>query len=153
MSGVGALSVGRRALEEVTLSHTFFEDWFAGRVNGSALAARLEAFSPDFIRIAPDGRTVAFADLRDFLSERRSEESGAVFSIHIAEGAVVWETVEVALVSYVEEQSSHGVFSRRRSTALFVAAPNAPLGVQWRHLQETMIDPPQPGGNRPRPNP
>ena len=61
MSGGGAVSIGMQALQEVRLSHAFFVDWFAGRAEDAALAERLTAFAPDFLRIAPDGRLVAFA--------------------------------------------------------------------------------------------
>ena len=116
MSGGGAASIGMQALQEVQLCHAFFVDWYAGRIDDAALAERLTAFSPDFLRIAPDGRLVAFADLRGFLESRRAAEAETVFSIAIHDGAIVWESRQAALVSYVEEQTSRGSVSRRRST-------------------------------------
>lgn len=152
MSG-GAATLGILALEEVRLCHAFFQDRFAGRTDPAALDARLQAFSDEFLRVAPDGSLVTCGDLRSFLERRHDEEAGTGFSIHIENETVVWESADAALVSYVERQSSRGVSSRRLATALFIASPHPPGGVQWRHLQETMIPSPQTAGEPARPNP
>ena len=135
-------SLGARALVEVETCHAFFVDWYAGRLGGGpALAARLAAFSPAFRRIAPDGRIVDYAELATFLGARRADEETTGFAIRIEDGRVLWESADAALISYVERQFSRQGENRRRSRALFVAAPEAPTGVVWLHLQETTIDP------------
>ncbi|MCW4115219.1 hypothetical protein NPA31_009640 [Aurantimonas sp. MSK8Z-1] len=149
----GPARLGRLAIEEVRLCHAFFEDRFAGRADPDATALRLAAFSPEFRRIAPDGGVVAYADLRAFLETRSAEEAGTGLAIRIEETAVVWENADAALVSYVEHQTSRSATSRRHATALFTAAPHSPAGVQWRHLQETLIPSPRTGGECPRPSP
>ena len=148
----GTPTIGAMALAEVETCHAFFCDWYAGRTRGAAaLDARLAAFSPDFTRIAPDGRIVRFADLSRFLGERRSEETETGFAIRIEDGRVIWENPSAALVSYIEHQIAGDQTSRRLSTAFFLAKAEAPMGVVWRHLQETLIDPPESGGHS-RPN-
>ncbi|BDA84380.1 hypothetical protein Sa4125_19220 [Aureimonas sp. SA4125] len=144
----GHPDLGAAALVEVAACHAFFVDWYAGRLEEAALSDRLAAFSPDFLRIAPDGRQVRFADLSMFLSARRVA-TAPDFAIRIEDGHTVWRDDRAALVSYVERQSAGQVETCRQSTALFIACPTAPLGVLWRHLQETTIQPNGPAGHSP----
>ena len=51
----------------------------------------------------------------------------------------IWERGEAVLLQYVEQQYRDGRTTRRLSTALFTAEPDAPCGVVWRHLQETWM--------------
>ncbi|GGD22809.1 hypothetical protein [Aureimonas glaciei] len=140
--------LGALALAEVVACHAFFVDWYAGRLGEAALTDRLTAFSPDFLRIAPDGREVRFADLDGFLSARRAAKPDN-FAIRIEDGHTVWQDDRAALVSYVEYQQTGALETRRRSTALFLACPTAPHGVLWRHLQETTIQPNGSAGKTP----
>lgn len=137
-------TLGEKALSEVEAAHTFFADWFTGRIwDTASLEARLSAFDPAFVRISPEGRIVTAADLAALLDRRRLKEDAA-FSIAIEDGGIVFDGADAALVTYVERQVSRGAESRRRATALFLASPTAPNGVVWRHLQETMMVSTQP---------
>ncbi|ORE97933.1 hypothetical protein [Aurantimonas sp. 22II-16-19i] len=139
-----ARTLGENALAEVEAAHAFFADWFTGRIRDPAvLETRLSTFDPAFVRISPEGRIVTAADLAALLGRRRLEEDEA-FSITIEDGGIVFEGSDAALVTYVERQSSKGTETRRRATAFFLAAPAAPNGVVWRHLQETMMVSTQP---------
>jgi hypothetical protein len=140
--------LGALALAEVLACHAFFVDWYAGRLAEQTLPDRLTAFSPEFLRIAPDGREVRFADLAGFLSARRAATPDN-FAIRIEDGHTVWQDDRAALVSYVECQQTGAFETRRRSTALFLACPSVPHGVLWRHLQETTLHPNGSAGNAP----
>ena len=52
----------------------------------------------------------------------------------------IWAGEGAVLLEYTEQQYRDGRTTRRRSTALFLANPAAPCGVEWRHLQETWME-------------
>ena len=131
--------IGAAAAREIVARHAFFVDWFAGRLEDSAFAAALTAFEPDFHRIGPDGALQDHAGLTAMLAAARGRLSDG-FAITIEDIAVLHETGEEALMTYVERQEHGGRTTFRRAGALFSRNADAPLGVAWRFVQETWIN-------------
>lgn len=131
--------IGAAAAREIVARHEFFVDWFAGRLEDSAFAAALAAFEPDFHRIDPDGALQDHEGLTSMLAAARGRFTEG-FAIAIQDVAVLRETSEDALMTYVERQEHAGRTTFRRAGALFSRNADAPLGVAWRFVQETWIN-------------
>lgn len=136
MTGRG--DIGAAAAREIVARHEFFVDWFAGRLSDSSFAASLAAFEPDFHRIGPDGALQDHEGLASMLAAARGRLTDQ-FAITITDVAVLRETGEDALMTYVERQEHGGRTTFRRAGALFSRNADAPLGVAWRFVQETWI--------------
>ncbi|WP_249695962.1 hypothetical protein [Stappia sp. WLB 29] len=135
----GAGDIGAAAAREIVARHAFFVDWFAGRLEDGAFAAALAAFEPDFHRIGPDGALQDHAGLTAMLAASRGRFADG-FAITIEDIAVLRETGEEALMTYVERQEHGGRTTFRRAGALFSRNADAPLEVAWRFVQETWIN-------------
>ena len=61
------------------------------------------------------------------------------FTIVVSDPHAAWAGEGAVLLEYTERQYRDGSWTRRRSTALFLADPSTPRGVEWRHLQETWM--------------
>ncbi|MBC2860717.1 hypothetical protein [Stappia sp. 28M-7] len=131
--------IGAAAAREIVARHEFFVDWFAGRLEDSAFAAALAAFEPDFHRIGPDGALQDHEGLTSMLAAARGRFAEG-FAIAIEDVAVLRETGDDALMTYVERQEHGGRTTFRRAGALFSRNADAPLGVAWRFVQETWIN-------------
>ena len=83
-----------------------------------------------------EGFEAAFTGLLAAKRETQEDVQNAVAAIL----ADVRARGDAALLEYTEQQYRDGRMTRRRSTALFVANPAAPCGVEWRHLQETWME-------------
>ncbi|SOB90764.1 DUF4440 domain-containing protein [Stappia indica] len=137
MTGTGDIAAA--AAREIVARHEFFVDWFAGRLEDSAFAAALAAFDPDFHRIGPDGALQDHNGLTAMLAAARGRFAEG-FAIAIEDVAVLRETGDDALMTYVERQEHAGRTTFRRAGALFSRNADAPLGVAWRFVQETWIN-------------
>jgi hypothetical protein len=130
-----AAGLVEKALQEVKDRHVFFADWLAGRIAETALDSAMRCFSPDFRRIAPDGREMDRAALTAWLAARRGIMPKS-FAIETADLQVVLDTAACAVVGYREIQPGQTP-PVRISTAIFVPEEAAPNGVAWLHVQET----------------
>lgn len=134
-----ALSMLACAEAEVAGLHDFFVRWFippSGQVEDFERCER--ALHESFGMVAPDGRFHPRAQVIERLrAAQGSMEAG--FEIAIEGLSPIWRNEDAILVGYIEVQHRSGSSTRRRSTALFVNAPQAPHGVAWRHLHETWI--------------
>lgn len=125
---------------EIEALHRFFVSWLKGACPKDAASYdRVRSvLAPDFLIIGPNGTTTACQPLLDELYAahgRRRDDPG--FRIWIEATTERWSGGGNALLVYEEWQSAEGRQTARISTALFEAAPDAPCGVHWRHLQET----------------
>jgi len=127
------------AKAEITALHDFFVAWF-GRVPAPDFACCENALADDFRMIAPDGSVCSRAEVMDGLRRARLSRPPD-FSIQIGDVHALWQTADAILVEYTERQKFGSESSIRRSTALLTRSPDAPGGVQWRHLQETWMRP------------
>ncbi len=137
------MSIGAESRAEVTQLHEFFVDWFNATVaDTDAVFSRVEsALHSDFSMVLPSGRTI---DRRSALEQIRSAHGSAdreqPSRIEIVDVVTQIDAANVALVSYEERQLAGDVLlNRRTSSACFVAASDAPGGVQWRRLHETLL--------------
>jgi len=86
--------------------------------------------------IAPDGASRDRTAVMGFLA---GATAPADFRIDILDLRTIWESESAVLLQYVEQQYRDGRTTRRRSSALFTADENAPLGVVWEYLHETWM--------------
>lgn len=127
------------AWEEVVALHAFFEAWLREGNAPMDFSEVEQAIGQDFRIISPDGTT----EERDAIisSIRNSRGSrGPDFTILVLDPRAIWTGERAALLEYTEQQYRAGRTTRRRSTALLLANPSAPRGVEWRHLQETWLE-------------
>lgn len=135
------------ARREVLALHEFFVAWF--RPGGPDSDFRLceAAFADDFRMVTPDGTGHDRAAIVAMVRRARGLLPDD-FAIVISELEPLWRQQDAILLGYTEQQYRSRSTTRRRSTALFTAAPAAPRGVVWRHLQETWLTKTEQGENR-----
>ena len=126
------------AQREVIALHAFFTAWFRPGPTTPDFGECEAALAPDFRMVAPDGAVNDRGTVLQRLRRARGSQP-ADFAIAISGVEVLWQHGDAILLGYVEEQYRSGSLTRRRSTGLFTAAPAAPRGVVWRHLQETWM--------------
>lgn len=126
------------ARDEVLALHEFFVTWFRRGSAAGDFGSCEAALAADFRMVTPDGVVIARAALLERLLQARNSQPDD-FSIIISAIEPLWQERDAILLGYVEQQYRSGSITRRRSTALFTAAPTAPRGVVWRHLQETWM--------------
>jgi hypothetical protein len=143
--------LGTAALAEIERLHRFFEAWFQGSLprDPATFAACADALAPGFVQIDPQGRERERDGLLAALEAAHGCRAAAPFAIAIAEPRILLERDGLVLASYVERQHSGATGTARRSTAVLAAAPAAPLGVAWLHLQETWIASPAASSRQP----
>jgi hypothetical protein len=127
------------AWQEVVALHAFFEAWLRESESVMDFSEVEAAIGRDFRLISPDGkmeeREAVLAWIRDARGSR-----GPDFKIVALDPRAIWTGDGAVLLEYSEQQYRDGQTTRRRSTALFLANPAAPRGMEWRHLQETWIE-------------
>jgi hypothetical protein len=124
------------AEREVRALHAHFVALFTGTSRDIGRCAA--ALAPGFSMTAPDGSWRNRAAVLTMLA-RATAPPG--FRIDILDARVIWEAESAVLLHYVEQQYRDGTPSRRRSSALFTAEDQAPLGVVWQYLHETWMAP------------
>jgi hypothetical protein len=130
----------RREVEEL---HAFFVDWFHGRLTeDDGTWGRFEAaLAPSFLLVSPDGAATARSELAARLRELHGSRPEGRFRIWIEEFVERHHEGPLCLVTYVEcQELDDGQQTRRRSTALFHADPEAPCGCRWLHVHETWLE-------------
>lgn len=134
----------RREIEEL---HAFFEGWFEGTLSDDepTFARVAAALAGDFELISPDGslrdRKTILASIRDGYGSHAGERQQFRIEIHDVRPRFV--VADTALLTYEEWQTSDGSENRRRSSAWFRRADEAPCGVRWVHLHETALPAPE----------
>ena len=127
------------ALDEVVRQHVFIEAWLAGTAdrNGDGWQAFVDSLDDRFVIVSPSGAT----EEKVKLLEGFGSAFGAVpdLRIEIRNGVRMHRTNELEVVRYEEWQLHEEAGNQRISTAVFVAAPSAPLGSRWLTLHETWL--------------
>lgn len=132
-----------RCLAEVHRLHDVLRDWLRGTVPRS-----VDGFAPfatalaDPCRVVSPLGTITFRD--DLLVEFEGihgalADHAESFDIRVENAAMLDVRSDRALVTYEEWHDLEGESSARLTTALFVVAPTAPLGVAWSHIHETWL--------------
>lgn len=122
------------AMREVRSLHAAFEDLFTGRARNLHRCAR--SLAEDFSMITPEGLR---RDRAQVLAALQAAATDPGFRIDVRHICPIWEAGDSVLLQYVEEQYRDLRTTRRVSTALFTAEPQAPCSVVWRYLHETWI--------------
>lgn len=124
----------------VTDMHSFFSDWFSGKVERSALADFESRLDPEFTIINPDGSR---STLHDVLGQMNDGYGTAPDLVVEAEDYVfVAGTAELEVASYVEVQRWSAGANKRRTTATFVQRGGSPRGWVMRQAHETWLEAP-----------
>lgn len=136
-------SLFQRASAEIIAFHEFFVGWYDAATADATDFGRCEkAFGKGFQMIPPTGRVFDRAATIELIRANRATYNGD-FSITIEDIRAGWEAGETIVVTYVEAQSRAGKASRRQASAVFTSSSSAPMGVEWRHLQETWLQMPE----------
>jgi hypothetical protein len=134
--------LARSALEEVVALHGFFQAWLGGTGPDTPAAfARLEAaLAETFTMVTPEGKRLPRAEVLDKLRQAYgSRGRRGNFKITIREPEALHLDPPLVVLGYVEEQDGEGGLTRRRSTAILVAAAQHGEQPQWLALHETWI--------------
>ncbi len=135
-------SLFETARREIVELHDFFVRWFVDDDRPAPDFARFEtAMAADMTMIPPSGAVLDRAAVVHHVRAAR----GAVdkdFRIGIDDVHAHIEDERGILVSYVEAQWRNGEQTRRRSSVLLSRNEAAPLGLEWRYLHETWLQPP-----------
>lgn len=133
------MALSDRCRREVVDLHEFFEGWLGGSLPDDAgTFARVEsALAGEFEITAPSGETMDGDAIRSSLRESHGVHAGEAFAIRIEAVRPRFSPGDHCLLTYQEHQTVGDRETARKSTALFRAAPDAPNGVEWCHLQET----------------
>ena len=120
--------------------HRVIEDWLAGRAprTPEAFAAFVDAHSPDFTMVTPDGALLGRDELLPGFEGAHGAAPG--LRIRIADVAVVHVDTGGVVATYEEWQDGPAGRTGRRSTVLLERHAAAPHGLRSRHLHETWLD-------------
>lgn len=126
------------AKAEVLRRHAFFVAWFTGKADNDALAETARAFAPDFHMLWPDmtmdRRDTLLAKLQDARGQSPENYTIEIVFVHTA---II--DAQTAVVVCDEHQVTGDSTNKRRMSAVFSRAADAPEGVQWRHLHQTWL--------------
>lgn len=132
-------SLADQAWQEVVDLHAFFETWLRESETAMDFSEVERAIGRDFRLVSPDGKIDERDAVVSWIKGARGSR-GPTFLIVASDPRPIWAGTGAVLLEYTEQQYRDGQTTRRRSTALFLANPAAPRGVEWRHLQETWLD-------------
>lgn len=133
-----------RCKEEVRALHSFFEDWFRGKVEDTDdVFGRFEnALGEHFAMVSPEGvlskRGALVGGLRP--SHGSWGQSEGQIRIERLKGREIGPGL--ALLTYQEWHDLEGDSKGRVSTVIFREDPGSPGGVSWVHVHETSIQDP-----------
>lgn len=127
---------------EVLELHAFFQTWFRGEPGRTreAFARFPNVLAPTFQIITPQGLAIDRQPCLDAVESGYG--SDATMSIEIRNHAHRLTRGEMSLVTYEEWQTRDGTMAAWRSSAWFEQAADAPNGVRWLHVHETMLPEP-----------
>jgi hypothetical protein len=136
---MSASTLAAHARQEVVELHDFFVAWLRGEAPAGDFSRAEASIGSGFRMISPDGKIEESAAVLAWIRGAHGTRPSP-FTIAVLDHRTIWAGEDAALLEYTEQQYRDGRTTRRRSTALFVANPAAPRGVEWRHLQETWME-------------
>lgn len=127
---------------EIVRLHEFFEGWLGGALpdTGESFAAFEEVLADDFAIATPAGRLVSRAALVEGL--RGGHGAHPELRIRIENAELRHSQGPIRVATYEEWQEEGGSETARLSTVVFRAREGTPNGLQWVHVHETWIRPP-----------
>lgn len=130
------------ARREIVELHDFFVRWFVEDGQPAPDFSRFEtAMAADMTMIPPSGAVLDRAAVIHHVRAARGTVNRD-FRIAIDDVRAHIEDERGIVVSYVEAQWRNGQYTRRRSSVFLTRSPAAPLGLEWRYLHETWLQPP-----------
>jgi hypothetical protein len=140
---------------EVVALHEFFEAWLRDD-DPDGFDRVADALAPGFHIVSPDGTVRGYdALVASLRAGRGSQPPGFAIEVRDVRVRDVTPHEESCLVTYEEWQRGRtgdgdgdgdgDAWTGRLSTALFGRAPDAPGGVEWRHVHETWLPDAGPG--------
>jgi hypothetical protein len=138
---------------EVVELHTFFEDWFTGRLpdRDDAFERVEQVLSPRFVLVIPEGRIIRRAELISSLRNRHGARSEALdestsddFDIWIDSIEIQIEDGDLVVATYeewqrIEPEDGETEEKGRISSVVFTRNDDMPHGLGWQHLHETWL--------------
>lgn len=129
---------------EVLRIHKYFVNWINGRVSRDSFGDEAEAaWDSNLTLIKVSGELVLRAQLTDEIIDLYGtyKDKSPQFSMSVRSLEVLHANDNFCLLAYEE---IHGLDqSTRQCSALFLKNPEAPEGVAWAHIHETLLE-----GNR-----
>lgn len=138
MADIGALGV-----REAHRLHEVLEAWLCAKVprTDSGFAPFASALADSCRVISPLGtvteRAALLTEFEGIYGVLATRSADFTIKVENAEVLRAWD--DHALIGYEEWHDLAEDRSARRSTALFISAPDAPLGVAWAHIHETWL--------------
>ena len=126
---------------EIHELHTFFVEWFTGRLpqTEEAFARLTRVLDTGMTLISPAGQVLTQPQLVAWIWEAHNSRADIPFRIWIEKFQVHRSQDGVILATYEEWQAIDGAITCRLSSALFAGASQAPNGLSWLHVHETWI--------------
>lgn len=136
-------SLFETARREIVELHNFFVSWFVDDGQPEPDFSRFEtAMAADMTMIPPSGAVLDRVAVVHHVRAARGTVDRD-FRIEIDDVRAHIEDERGILVSYVEAQWRNGQQTRRRSSVFLTRNATAPLGLEWRYLHETWLQPPK----------
>ncbi len=135
-------SLFETARREIVELHNFFVSWFVDDGQPEPDFSRFEtAMAADMTMIPPSGAVLDRVAVVHHVRAARGTVDRD-FRIEIDDVRAHIEDERGILVSYVEAQWRNGQQTRRHSSVFLTRNATAPLGLEWRYLHETWLQPP-----------
>ncbi|MEM9562830.1 MAG: DUF4440 domain-containing protein [Actinomycetota bacterium] len=124
---------------EIDELHEFFQMYFLGGVDVSALDRVEVALHTDFTFVGPHGDEAERQAVIDRIAAGHGHTSE--LTISTTEHALVHHGGDVVVARYVEgHHLADGQANRRLSTVVFLVDPDGPNGLRWLRVHETFIE-------------
>ncbi len=127
--------------QEISEFFQFFSDWFDGSCpNTDEQFSRIIRVMPaDSTYIDHEGKLI---DAQPFFRDSVRQSHGSIPQLHMwgENIRLQWEKGDLALVTFHEwSRASIAVPGGRLCTVIFRKNPDTPNGIEWLHVQETLL--------------
>lgn len=128
-----------RCKTEVAELHQFFEQWFRGELPATdAGMARFDAVTaPDMHLVGPFGGLVDHAQVRAHIVAGHGRDPSRRIWTRAVQ--VLRREAPLTICTYQEWQLRPEGLRGLQSTVVFEDAPDAPNGLRWLHVHETLM--------------
>lgn len=121
---------------EISELHDFFQAYFLGQED--SLDRVDAALHPEFSIVGPGGTVSDRAATMEMLRQGHANTESLV--ITTLDHALLHQTEDVLVASYVERHQLSAATNDRLSTVVFTIDPAGPNGLRWFRVHETWLD-------------
>lgn len=121
-----------KARESIIVLHQLIEKVFHG--DGSFVPELLRHFEPDFVMVAPSGKSLSMDEVTALFTRLVGERQGVAITIEHCK--VISQLGQEVVIQYHELQQQGDNHTHRISLAVIDCGSAPP---RWRYLQETMV--------------